>query len=118
MLKKLSIILLVTVMYGNSSYSEEKVKELGRGYAHNILIKIESFERFESSKNCGKAILNDVSINTKANDIEKKRAMFYSDYFIKYPVNQEFTVKVFKECVLSLEEIKDIKIKYLKKVSI
>ncbi len=118
MLKKLSIILLVSVMYGNSSFSEEKVKELGRGYAHNILIKIESFERFESSKNCEKAILNDVAIDKKATEIEKKRALFYSDYFIKYPVNQEFTVKVFKECILSLEEMKDMKLKYLKKVSI
>lgn len=90
--------LFINQAYAISTHSVATANRIGKSYAYKIKEKLSCFENFSSALLCNKFILHDMESNNKDE-------YFLSDYLIKN-YNENFTLRTFKSCVMTLDLIK------------
>jgi len=82
----------------NNAQNTNKAFTIGKNYGIEISKRIPQFSKYSSDKLCEKVILKDIQAKNEDD-------FFISDILIKN-YNEDFTVNVFKFCLLTVEKIK------------
>lgn len=93
------LTLLDIPINADTSIDINKALTVGKNYGIQISKKIPEFKKYSSDKLCSTVILKDLQAKNEED-------FFISDILIKN-YNQDFTINVFKFCLLTIDKLKD-----------